>query len=86
MKKLFILYPKRYIIDVMKNVGDFVRVKRKEVKLTQVGLAKSAGVGLRFVRELEAGKETLRCDRVNQVLALFGAHLGPVTISPENDL
>lgn len=66
------------IYEIMKNVGEFVRKKRKEVRLTQVELAKSAGVGLRFVRELEAGKETLRSDRVNQVLALFGAHLGPV--------
>lgn len=62
----------------MKDVGEFVKQKRKEVKLTQVELAKSAGVGLRFIRELEAGKETLRCDRVNQVLALFGAHLGAI--------
>jgi hypothetical protein len=35
-------------------------------------------VGLRFVRELEQGKETLRLDKVNQVLSLFGAECGPV--------
>ncbi len=62
----------------MKNVGQYVKQKRKQVGLTQVELAKSAGVGLRFVRELEGGKETLRCDTVNQVLALFGSCLGPV--------
>ncbi len=62
----------------MENVGQYVRQKRKQVGLTQVELAKSAGVGLRFVRELESGKKTLRCDRVNQVLALFGSRLGPV--------
>lgn len=67
----------------MRNVGRYVRQKRKQVGLTQVELAKSAGVGLRFVRELEGGKETLRCDTVNQVLALFGARLGPV---PENEV
>ncbi len=36
-----------------------------------------SGVGLRFIRELEQGKETLRMDKVNQVLSLFGAELGP---------
>ena len=39
-----------------------------------------AGVGLRFVRELEQGKKTLRLDKVNQVLALFGAEVGGVTL------
>lgn len=62
----------------MKNIGQYVKQKRKQVGLTQVELAKSAGVGLRFVRELESGKETLRCDTVNQVLTLFGSRLGPV--------
>ena len=69
----------------MKNVGQYVRQKRKKVGLTQVELAKSAGVGLRFVRELEGGKETLRCDTVNQVLALFGTRLGPVPKVNEAD-
>ncbi len=59
----------------MQNVGDYVRRRRKQTGLTQVELAKKAGVGLRFVRELERGKETLRCDTVNQVLALFGTRL-----------
>jgi len=59
----------------MKAVGHYVRTKRKEVGLTQVQLAKKAGVGLRFVRELERGKEALKCDTVNKVLALFGSCL-----------
>ena len=42
-----------------------------------------AGVGLRFVRELEQGKKTLRLDKVNQVLALFGAEVGVVSIIEE---
>ena len=42
-----------------------------------------AGVGLRFVRELEQGKKTLRLDKVNQVLALFGAEVGAVSIIEE---
>ena len=46
--------------------------------LTQVDLSEKSGVGLRFVRDLEQGKPTLRMDKVNQVLVLFGAELGPV--------
>jgi hypothetical protein len=41
-------------------------------------LAERAGVGLRFVRELEQGKQTVQLDKVNQVLALFGGELGVV--------
>ena len=48
---------------------------RKAAGLTQVELAERAGVGLRFVRELEQGKPTVRLDKVNQVLALFGCEL-----------
>lgn len=48
------------------------------MKLTQPELASKAGVGLRFVREMEQGKNTLRMDKVNQVLWLFGYELGPV--------
>ena len=51
---------------------------RKQCKLTQVDLADKSGVGLRFVREMEQGKQTLRLDKVNQVLALFGKEMGPV--------
>ncbi len=60
------------------SLSDFVKQKRKSVGLTQPELAEKAGVGLRFVRELEQGKETLRMDKVNQVLQLFGSELGPV--------
>lgn len=56
----------------------FVKARRKALKLTQPELASKAGVGLRFVRELEQGKSTLRMDKVNQVLQLFGFELGPV--------
>lgn len=55
----------------------FVKKKRKSLKLTQKEMAEKAGVGLRFVRELERGKETLKMDKVNQVLELFGYELGP---------
>ncbi|MBX2978097.1 MAG: helix-turn-helix transcriptional regulator [Flavobacteriales bacterium] len=60
------------------TLADFVASKRKALKLTQPQLADKAGVGLRFLRELEAGKATLRMDKVNDVLHLFGHALGPV--------
>jgi y4mF family transcriptional regulator len=68
-------------------VSDFVRQKRKAVKLTQPELAEKAGVGLRFLRELEQGKQTLRMDKVNQVLKLFGYDLQAVAtvLSPQED-
>ena len=53
---------------------------RKEYHLTQEDMAFKAGVGLRFVREMEQGKTTLRMDKVNQVLELFNLQLGPVPI------
>ena len=56
----------------MKTIGEFVKRKRKEVGLTQVEFALRSGLGLRFVRELEQGKETVRLDKVNQALAMFG--------------
>jgi y4mF family transcriptional regulator len=56
----------------------FVKERRRSVGLTQEELARKAGVGLRLVRELEQGKKTLRLDKVNQVLRLFGYVAGPV--------
>jgi len=58
----------------------YLKEKRKSLGLTQQRLALKAGVGLRFIREMEQGKETLRMDKVNQVLKLFGHELGPVLI------
>lgn len=55
-----------------------IKQKRKKFGLTQVELAMRAGVGLRFVRDMEQGKKSLRMDKVNEVLALFGEQLGPV--------
>lgn len=59
------------------ETSSFICRKRKSVGLTQRTLASKAGVGLRFVRELEQGKRTLRLDKVNQVLNLFGSKLIP---------
>ncbi len=58
-------------------IGQFVKDQRSYAQLTQEELAAKAGVGLRFVRELEQGKETLKMDKVNQVLELFGYRLTP---------
>ncbi len=60
------------------SLSRFVKSKRKELNLTQQELAEKAGVGLRFVRELERDKPSLQKDKVNQVLKLFGYELGPV--------
>ena len=67
----------------MDSIRLFVKHKRKELKLTQEDLALNAGVGLRFVRDLEQGKKTLRLDKVNDVLALFGKEVGVVDVNRE---
>ena len=65
------------------TLSDFLKDKRKRLNLTQQQLAEKAGVGLRFIRDLEQGKTTLRMDKVNQVLKLFGQELGPQPINRE---
>ncbi len=60
------------------TLSQFVKEKRKEAGITQEELSYAAGVGLRFVRDLEQGKATLRMDKVNQVLSLFGYEMGPI--------
>lgn len=72
----------------MKNTLDlieFVKSRRKELGITQEELARKSGVGLRFIRELEQGKETLRLDKINQVIVLFGHKMSPVKIIFRND-
>lgn len=59
-------------------IGDFVRQRRQANNLTQQELGELAGVGTRFVSELERGKPTLRMDAVNQVLRVFGQMLGHI--------
>jgi y4mF family transcriptional regulator len=67
----------------MTLLAEFVKKRRKKLRLTQQDLAEKAGVGLRFVRELEQGKTTLRMDKVNQLLDLFGHELAPVRVMPQ---
>lgn len=62
----------------------FVKEKRKEFNLTQIDLSLKSGVGLRFIRDLEQGKKSLRLDKVNQVLSLFGAQAGVVEAHEES--
>ena len=55
----------------MKTIGETLKEKRKEYGITQKEFALRSGLGLRFVRELEQGKKTVRIDKVNQALSMF---------------
>jgi y4mF family transcriptional regulator len=61
----------------MNNLSAFIKYQRKKLGLTQEELATKAGVGIRFIREMEQGKETLQLDKIEQVLNLFGFQLTP---------
>ena len=62
-------------------IAEYVRKQRKASRMTQIELADLAGVGLRFVRDLEPGKPNLMTDKVNQILHFFGATLKPQPIN-----
>ena len=66
------------IIMATYRLSQNIKELRKQYNITQEDLAFKSGVGLRFVRELEQGKPTLRLDKVNQVLALFNMEMAPV--------
>jgi y4mF family transcriptional regulator len=57
------------------NLNEHIQDLRKKSGLTQIEFAKRVGVGLRFIRELEQGKSTIRLDKLNQVLEFLGCHL-----------
>jgi y4mF family transcriptional regulator len=65
-------------------ISDFVKNKRKKLGLTQNEFAQRAGVGLRFLRDLEQGKGTLQLNKVNQVLYLLGYEVGPIKKSQKD--
>jgi y4mF family transcriptional regulator len=67
------------------KIASFIKKKRKSLGLTQTDLAEKAGVGLRFVRDMEQGKPTLRLDKVNQVLDLFGSEMGVIRKEVTNE-
>jgi y4mF family transcriptional regulator len=64
--------------DTLSGIAATLKELRAKADLTQEELARRSGVGLRFVREVEQGKPTVRVDKVNQVLSLFGYHLEAV--------
>ena len=66
-------------------LSQYVKAMRKQYSLTQVELSEKSGVGLRLVRELEQGKQTLRLDKVNQILSLFGCEVGVVPMTKTNE-
>ena len=59
------------------KIGTFIKQERKKAGLTQVEFAMRSGLGLRFVKELEQGKKTVRLDKVNQALGMFGMEATP---------
>ncbi len=61
----------------MNKIGKFIKTQRKKAGLTQEEFAMRSGLGLRFIRELEQGKPTVRLDKVNQALAMFGMEAVP---------
>lgn len=61
----------------MSAISKFIKKKRREAGLTQEEFAIRSGLGLRFIRELEQGKETVRMDKVNQALSMFGMEAVP---------
>lgn len=61
----------------MNKIAEFIKEHRKSAGLTQREFAMRSGLGLRFIRDLEQGKETVRMDKVNQALAMFSATVVP---------
>jgi y4mF family transcriptional regulator len=62
----------------MNLIADFVKKRRKQLKLTQEEFAVKAGVALTVIRKIEQGKDNLSLSKVNHVLKMFGQVLGPV--------
>jgi Helix-turn-helix. len=84
LKMIVIFVPEK--VSNMENLplNEYVKAKRKALGFSREEFAQKAGVGLRFLRELEQGKETLKMDKVNQVLKLFGVQLGVVPMDRNN--
>ena len=72
---LVFLYVKAY---KMNTITEFVKTRRKQLKLTQEEFALKAGIALTVIRKIEQGKDNLSLSKVNQVLKMFGHVLGPI--------
>ncbi len=59
----------------------YVKHERTRAGLTQEELAEKSGLGLRFIRDVEQGKKSIRLDKLNQLLALFGREAGPIVLA-----
>ncbi len=64
------------------GIGSYVRQRRKANGLSQTQLAELAGVGVRFISDLENGKPTVRLESTEAVLKVFGKRLGVVDLEP----
>ena len=76
-------------IQTTEQLGQALRAARKQLGLTQPQLALAAGVGVRFIVDLEAGKTTLRLENVLRVIDALGGKLellGLPSSAPENDV
>ena len=67
------------LTNAIDSTAIFIRERRKKLGYTQEELANRTGTSLNFIKSIELGKKSVRMDKVNQVLALFGAHLEPTT-------
>ena len=79
------LYPIGCYYGSMNKIAKYVKKQRRQLGLTQEEFAMRSGLGLRFVRELEQGKETVRMDKVNQALAMFGMEAVPGKIGDSDE-
>ena len=70
----------------MESMGEKIKLLRKNAKLTQLEFSKRVGVGLRFIRDLEQGKSSVRLDKVTQVLEFLGHHLEIVPNSESKNI
>ena len=78
------IIPDGVYIYLMSTISEYIKTERKKAGLTQEEFAMRSGLGLRFVRELEQGKETVRLDKVNQALAMFGMEAVPGEVVREH--
>ena len=84
-QKMVALYPIGCYYVFMNKIAKYIKEERRALGLTQEEFALRSGLGLRFVRELEQGKETVRMDKVNQALAMFGMEAVPGRMGKEHE-